>query len=116
MRIGLPQVIRVDQGSQFTSKELDLWAYANGITLDFSRPGRPTDNAFAESFNATVRMECLGQHWFMGLDDARQKVEAWRAEYNEVRPHGAIGDRTPMSLIQKPRELPEASQAPEILT
>ncbi len=62
---GLPRTIRVDQGSQFTSKELDLWAYAKGITLDFSRPGKPTDNAYVESFNATVRLECLGQYWFL---------------------------------------------------
>jgi putative transposase len=89
---GLPTTIRVDQGSQFTSKELDLWAYANGITLDFSRPGKLTDNAYVESFNATVRLECLGRHWFLDLDDAREKVEKWRAEYNEVRPHCAIGD------------------------
>jgi Integrase core domain len=79
---GLPTIIRVDQGSQFTSKELDLWAYANGITLDFSRPGKPTDNAYVESFNATVRLECLGRHWFLDLDDACEKVEEWRAEYN----------------------------------
>jgi transposase InsO family protein len=89
---GLPTTIRVDQG-QFTSKELDLWAYANGVTLDFSRPGKPTDNAYVESFNATVRLECLGRHWFLDLDDAREKVEEWRIEYNEVRPHSAIGDR-----------------------
>lgn len=57
---------------QFTSKEFDLWAYANGITLDFSRPGKPTDNAYAESFNATVRLECLGRFWFLDLNDARE--------------------------------------------
>ena len=74
----LPTTIRVDQGSQFTSKEFDLWAYANGITLDFSRPGKPTDNAYVESFNATVRLECLGRHWFLDLDDAREKIEEWR--------------------------------------
>jgi putative transposase len=112
-RVGLPHTIRVDQGCQFTSKEFDLWAYTNGVTIDFSRPGRPTDNAYAESFNAIVRLECLGQHWFMALDDAREKVEAWRAEYNEVRPHSAIGDRTPMSLIQKPRSFAEAPKLPE---
>ena len=97
--MGCQRAIRVDQGSQFTSKELDLWAYANGVTLDFSRPGKPTDNAYVESFNATVRLECLGRHWFLDLDDAREKVEEWRTEYNEVRPHSAIGDRTPLSLI-----------------
>lgn len=109
-RFGLPHTIRVDQGSQFTSKELDLWAYSNGVTLDFSRPGKPTDNAYVESFNASVRLECLGQHWFMDLDEARRKVEDWRIEYNEVRPHSAIGDRTPMSLIHQPQENPEAQK------
>ena len=113
---GLPRTIRVDQGCQFTSKELDLWAYAKGVTLDFSRPGKPTDNAYAESFNASVRLECLGQHWFMDLDDARKKVEDWRHAYNEVRPHSAIGDRTPMSLIRPPSEKSAASNGPEILT
>lgn len=108
--------IRVDQGCQFTSKELDLWAYVNSITLDFSRPGKPTDNAFVESFNASARLECLGQHWFMDLDDAVQKVEDWRREYNEVRPHSVIGDRTPMSLIQKPQQFAEVENKPEILT
>jgi putative transposase len=81
-----------------------LMAYANGITPDFSRPGKPTDNAYVESFNATVRLECLGRHWFLDLADAREKVEAWRTEYNEVRSHSAIGDRTPLSLIDPPRE------------
>ena len=73
------------------------------ITLDFSRPGKPTDNAYVESFNATVRLECLGPHWFLDLDDAREKVEEWRTEYNEVRPHSAIGDRTTMSVIHRPQ-------------
>jgi hypothetical protein len=74
---GLPHTIRIDQGSQFTSKELDLWVYANGVTLDFSRPGKPTNNAYVESFNASVRLERLGRHWFLDLDDARAKVEDW---------------------------------------
>jgi putative transposase len=113
---GLPTTIRVDQGSQFTSKELDLWAYANRITLDFSRPGKPTDNAYVESFNATVRLECLGRHWFLDLDDAREKVEEWCTEYNEVRPHSAIDDRTPMSLIHRPQNDAEVVNRPEILS
>ena len=100
-RNGRPKAIRVDHGSQFTSKELDLWAYANDVALDFSRPGDPTDNAYAESFNAIVRMECLGQHWFLGLDDARQKVEDWRREYNEVRPHSSIGNIPPKELMKR---------------
>jgi hypothetical protein len=117
-KCGLPTMIRVDQGSQFTSKELDLWAYANGVTLDFSRPGKPTDNAnaYVESFNATVRLECLGRHWFLDLNDAREKIEEWRTEYNEVRPHSAIGDRTPMSLIHRPQYDAEVANRPEILS
>src|SRR5262245_35527433 len=84
---GVPTSIRVDQGSQFTSKEVDLWAYANGVTLDFSRLGKPTDNAYVESFNATVRTRMLiGRHWFLHLDDVHEKVEEWRNEYNEARP------------------------------
>lgn len=113
---GLPHTIRVDNGCQLTSKELDLWAYANSITLDFSRLGKPTDNAYAESFNATVRLECLGQNWFMDLDAAVLKVEEWRREYNEVRPHSAIGDSPPMSLICKPRQTAAASKPPEFLS
>ena len=79
-------------------------------------PGKPTDNAYAESFNATVRLECLGRYWFLDLDDVCQKVEEWRTEYNEVRPHSAIGDRTPLSLIHLPRQQAEALNRPEILT
>jgi putative transposase len=82
----------------------------------FSRSGKPTDNAYVESFNATVRLECLGRHWFLDLDDAREKVEEWRAEYNEVRPHSAIGDRTPSSLIHLPRQHVEALTTPKILS
>jgi len=112
---GVPHTIVVDQASQFTSKELDVWAYANNVTLDFSRPGKPTDNAYAETFSASIRLECVGRHWFLDLDDARAKVEEWRRKYNEVRPHGAIGDRTSMSLIHWLRPTAEASDRPEIL-
>lgn len=96
--VGYPQAIRVDQGSEFISRDLDLWAYANNVTLDFSRPGKPTDNAFIEAFNGRFRAECLNAHWFLTLADAREKMEAWRTYYNEVRPHGAIGNKVPISL------------------
>jgi len=96
--IGYPKSIRVDQGSEFVSRDLDLWAYTNGVTLDFSRPGKPTDNAFIEAFNGRFRVECLNAHWFMTLDDARTKLEDWRRYYNEERPHGAIGQRPPILL------------------
>ena len=95
---GTPRTIRVDQGSEFISRDLDLWAYANNVTLDFSRPGKPTDNAFIEAFNGRFRAECLNTHWFLTLADAREKLEAWRKYYNEVRPHGAIGNKVPISL------------------
>src|SRR5262245_44641623 len=112
---GLPTTIRVDQGSQFTSKELDLWAYANGITLDFSRPGKPTDNAYVEGFNAPVRLECPRRHWFLALADARVKIEECTAQYNEARPPSAIGDTTLLSLTALPRHHVEASTWSEIL-
>lgn len=95
---GYPMTIRVDQGSEFISRDLDLWAYQKGVVLDFSRPGKPTDNAFIESFNGKFRAECLNAHWFMSLDDARRKMEDWRRDYNEVRPHSAIGNKPPAAL------------------
>ncbi len=96
---GYPKTIRVDQGSEFISRDLDLWAYQKGVTLDFSRPGKPTDNAFIESFNGKFRAECLNTHWFLSLDDAREKMEEWRRDYNEVRPHSAIGNRPPITAL-----------------
>jgi putative transposase len=96
--VDYPRTIRVDNGPEFVSKELDLWAYMKGVTLDFSRPGKPTDNAFIESFNGKFRAECLNANWFLSLDEARAKCEAWRRDYNEVRPHSAIGNKTPIEL------------------
>jgi putative transposase len=83
------------------SRDLDLWAYKHDVTLDFSRPGKPTDNAFIEAFNGRLRAECLNTHWFLSLDDARRKLEDWRREYNEVRPHGAIGNKAPITLLDR---------------
>jgi putative transposase len=97
-QVGYPKTIRVDQGSEFVSRDLDLWAYAHGVTLDFSRPGKPTDNAFIEAFNSKFRSECLNAHWFMSLDDAHSKMEEWRRYYNEERPHSGIGQRAPIQL------------------
>jgi putative transposase len=99
-QIGLPKTIRVDQGSEFISRDLDLWAYRNDVILDFSRPGKPTDNAFIEAFNGRLRAECLNTHWFMSLADAQKKLEDWRRDYNEVRPHGAIGNKCPITLMK----------------
>ena len=83
------------------SRDLDLWAYQRGVTLDFSRPGKPTDNAFIESFNGKLRAECLNAHWFMCLADAQEKCESWRRDYNEVRPHSAIGNKPPITLVER---------------
>jgi len=74
-------------------------AYQKGVVLDFSRPGKPTENSFIESFNGKFRAECLKTHWFMSLDDARTKLEDWRRDYNEFRPHSAIGNKVPISLM-----------------
>ena len=91
-RYGYPKTIRVDQGSEFISRDLDLWAYHKGVVLDFSRPGKPTDNAFIESFNGMFRAECRNTHWFMSIDDARSKMQEWRKE------HSAIGNKPLVSL------------------
>src|SRR6478609_7652577 len=88
---GVPCAIQVDNGPEFVSKALDRWAYENGVTLDFSRPGKPTDNALVESFNGRLRDECLNADWFLSLADARSKIETWRRHYNESRPHTALG-------------------------
>jgi putative transposase len=97
---GKPKSIRVDNGPEFISRSLDLWAYFNGVKLDFSRPGKPTDNAVIESFNGRLRDECLNQHWFLSLDEARAVTEAWREDYNRVRPHGALGNQTPSEFAR----------------
>ena len=96
-----PKSIRADNGPEFTSRDLDLWAYQNDVIIDFSRPGKPTDNAFIVSFNGKFRAECLNTHWFMSLDDARDKLESWRRDYNEFRPHSAIGNIPPIELINR---------------
>lgn len=79
-KVGYPKVIRVDQGTEFVSRDLDLWAYAHDVVLDFSRPGKPMDNAFIEAFNGRLRAECLNAHWFLTLADAREKLECWRRD------------------------------------
>jgi putative transposase len=98
---GLPGTIKADNGSEFISKAMDRWAYENGVELDFSRPGKPTDNAKVESFNGRLREECLNAHWFLSLDDAKRKIEAWRRYYNEVRPHTALDWATPAEFARR---------------
>ncbi|SFA57824.1 Integrase core domain-containing protein [Paracoccus halophilus] len=97
---GFPRSIRVGQEPEFISKGPDLWAYMNGAILDFSRPGKPTDNAFAEAFNSKVRAECIDQNWFLSIDDARPKREAFRHEHNNDRPHSSIGNKPPAEFMK----------------
>ncbi len=104
----IPHRLQTDNGSEFISKTLDRWAYENKVTMDFSRPGKPTDNALVESFNGSLRDECLNVHWFLSLDDAQEKIEKWRQEYNQQRPHSSLNNQTPEEFIrslQKGRSL-----------
>ena len=103
---GVPEVIRVDNGPEFTGKALDEWAYRNKVKLDFIQPGKPIQNAFIESFNGTFRAECLNDNWFSSLQDARRIIEEWRIDYNQERPHSSLGGQTPSEFANlKTREL-----------
>lgn len=105
---GKPQTIKVDNGSEFISKVMDRWAYENRVELDFSRPGKPTDNAKVESFNGRFRIECLNSHWFLSLVDAQRKIGAWRRYYNEARPHSALSWSTPAEYARRARRSAES--------
>lgn len=96
-----PKRIYCDNGSEFSGRLVDLWAYINKVTLEFSRPGKPTDNAYIESFNGSLRTECLNAHWFEDLTDARNKLQAWRKDYNESRPHRALNNLSPLEYKAK---------------
>ena len=94
-----PHSITVDHGTEFTSRALEDWAYRRGVQLDFIRPGKPVENCFIESFNGRLRDECLNVHQFLSLADARAKIEVWRRDYNEARPHGSLGQLTPREFV-----------------
>ena len=102
---GKPDSIRVDNGPEFISKALDAWAFENGIALHFIRPGKPTENGHIESFNGRLRDECLNVNWFIDLADAKEKIELWRKDYNEVRPHSSLGYLTPIEYINQLRRV-----------
>jgi putative transposase len=97
---GLPEVITMDNGPEFTGRHLDEWASRYSVKLNFIRPGKPIENAFAESFNGRLRDECLNTNWFMNLRHARGVIEAWRKDYNEVRPHSSLDNRTPVEYAK----------------
>lgn len=98
---GLPEAIVVDNGPEFSGRELDSWAHKRGVNLCFIRPGKPVENAYIESFNGKFRDECLNEHWFTSLKDAQEKIEAWRKDYNRNRPHSSLGNLTPEEFVKK---------------
>jgi putative transposase len=95
-----PQLIVVDNGPEFTSKALDAWATKNKVHLRFIDPGRPMQNAYIESFNGRFRDECLNQHWFISLEEAREVIEEWREDYNQQRPHSSLKQQTPAEFAR----------------
>jgi putative transposase len=96
-----PRWLIVDNGPEFVSKALDTWAYRNGVELHFIQPGKPVQNAYIESFNGRFRDECLNEHWFESLNEARAVIEEWRLDYNGYRPHGSLGDLTPEQFAER---------------
>ena len=107
----------MDNGPEMTSRALNQWAYERGIKPRFIAPGKPVQNAYIESFNGRLRDECLNLHWFRSLADARQIVEEWRQDYNQARPHSALGGLTPEEYRLRRTTQPEqGSVAPELLS
>ena len=100
-RRGTPAAIQVDNGTEFTSRVVDQWAYQHQVALHFIERGKPTQNALIESFNGKFRDECLNQNWFVDLRDARDRIEAWRVDDNAVRPHSSLGYRTPEEFAHR---------------
>ena len=92
---GAQKFLFADNGAEFTGHLVDLWAYHHSVRIDFSRPGKPTDNAFIETFNGSLRDECLNLHWFDNLAEPKRLIEAWRIDYNVSRPHMGIGNIPP---------------------
>lgn len=94
-----------DNGPEFAGSAVDAWAYRRGIRLHFIDPGKPVQNAYVESFNGRFRDECLNEHWFPTLEEARRLIEACRQDYNTVRPHSSLGDLTPVEFAERERSL-----------
>jgi putative transposase len=125
---GAPKSITVDNGSEFYSRAMEAWAYQYGVQLDFIRPGRPVENSYIESFNGRLRDECLNVQVFFALADVREKLELWRRDYNQVRPHSSLNDHPPavfarqweVTAAPRPEKNPEgrenvaASALPEL--
>ena len=103
---GYPESINIDNGPEFISAALDQWAHAHGVQLHFSRPGKPVDNAFIESFNGRLRDECLNTNWFYGLEQAREVIAEWLDDYNTHRPHSSLAGLTPTEYEKQLRTSP----------
>ena len=101
LAVPAPQSITVDHGTEFQSRALEDWAYRRGVQFDFTRPGKPTENAYIESFNGRLRDECLNVNQLTSIDDARAKIEAWRIDYNHHRPHSSLGHQTPDEFLRQ---------------
>jgi putative transposase len=95
---GAPESITSDHGSEFAGRAMDYWAHQTGVKLDFIRPGKPVENGYIESFNGRLRDECLNVEVFLDLADAQLKIERWKSDYNQQRPHSALADRTPQEF------------------
>ena len=106
-----PKYLFVDNGSEFSGRMLDLWAYRHKVRIDFSRPGKPTDNGHVETFNGSLRDECLNVHWFASMAEARASIEAWRQDYDESRPHMAHGYASPGEFARRSRHLADRPNA-----
>lgn len=102
---GYPERIRVDNGPEFISKDFTLWAANKNIQVEYIRPGKPSDNSYVESFNGKFRDECLNQHWFINLKQAKDIIENWRREYNHKRPHSSLGNCTPYEFVLKHKSM-----------
>ncbi len=109
-RRGKPERILCDNGPEFTSKVLDQWCYLNDIKLCFITPGKPIENCFVESFNGRFRDECLNLNWFLSLGDAREVIDRWRLEYNEIRPHSSLNDMSPIEFIRQIDEVEKKAE------
>jgi putative transposase len=106
-----PRSITVDHGTEFMSRALEDWAHARGVQLDFIRPGKPVENAFIEAFNGRLRDECLNVHQFTSIEDAKARIEAWRVDYNQRRPHSSLGHLTPNEFVIQRQGVPIADSA-----
>lgn len=105
---GLPEIISVDNGSEFSGNQMDRWAHENGVRLHFIRPGKPVENAYIESFNGRLRDECLNSNVFYSVDDANKIIQEWREDYNNWRPHSSLGNRSPKEYIESINNLESA--------